>query len=345
MKLAVINNCVPFVTGGAEHLAEGLTQKLREYGHEAVLIRIPFRWEPAEKIVESMLACRLLRVPNVDRVVALKFPAYYVPHPEKVLWLLHQFRQAYDLWGTRFQCLPNNPEGRRIRDLVVEADNFHLRQAHKIYANSPVTSDRLKRFNGVDSEVLHPPLLETRQFYCAGYDDYIFCPGRITASKRQLLAVEAMRQVTTGVRLLIAGQPETPADLAQIETAIRQHRLESRVELIPRFISEQEKADFFSRALACAYLPYDEDSYGYVTLEAYHSLKPVITCSDSGGTRIVVKDGVTGCVVAPDSKDVAEAMDRLYLDKAGARRMGEAGLDLVRSLQIGWDRVIEALTR
>lgn len=71
----------------------------------------------------------------------------------------------------------------------------------------------------------------------------------------------------------------------------------------------------------------------------------MITCSDSGGALTLVKDGVTGYVVSPDSKDAAAAMDRLYLDKAAARRMGEAGLDLVRSLQISWDRVIEALTR
>ena len=345
MKLAVINNCVPFVAGGAEHLAQALTRKLREYGHEAALIRIPFQWEPPSKIVECMLACRLLRLPNVDRVVALKFPAYYVPHPAKTLWLLHQFRQAYDLWGTRFQSLPDNPEGRRIRDVIKEADNFYLRQVHKIYTNSQVTSDRLKRFNGIDSEVLLPPLEDTSHFFCAGYDDYIFYPGRITASKRQHLAVEAMRHVTTDVRLVIAGQHEAPADLAEIEAVMEQHRLTHRVQVIPRFVSEQEKATLLSRALACAYFPYDEDSYGYVTLEAYYSRKPVITCSDSGGICMVVKEGVTGHVVPPDPKAIAAAMDRLYSDKRVAHRMGEAGFELLRSLGIGWDRVIEAFTQ
>src|SRR4051794_39882965 len=106
MKVAVVNNCVPFVNGGAEHLADALTSKLSEFGHQAILIRIPFSWEPPQKILECMLACRMLRMPNVDRVIALKFPAYYLPHPNKVLWLLHQFRQAYDLWNTEFQGIP-----------------------------------------------------------------------------------------------------------------------------------------------------------------------------------------------------------------------------------------------
>src|SRR5882724_8744385 len=118
MKVAVVTNCVPFLTGGAEHLARALTRKLAQAGHEALLVRIPFRWEPPEKILESMLACRLLRLPNVDRVVALKFPAYYIPHPNKVLWLLHQFRQAYDLWDTDLQSLPDSREGLEIRRLI-----------------------------------------------------------------------------------------------------------------------------------------------------------------------------------------------------------------------------------
>jgi glycosyltransferase involved in cell wall biosynthesis len=345
MKLAVINNCVPFVTGGAEHLAEALTGKLCEYGHEATLFRIPFRWEPPSKIIESMLACRLLRLPNVDRVIALKFPAYLVPHPHKTLWLLHQFRQAYDLWRTPFQSIPDTTEGRRIREVIVETDNRYLREARKIYTNSQVTSNRLKRYNRIDSEVLFPPLADTSHFFCADYGDYIFFPGRITPSKRQLLAVEAMKYVTTDVRLVIAGRHEAAADLTQIEAVIRQHRLNSRVEVIPRFISEQEKAGFLGRALACAYLPYDEDSYGYVTLEAYHSRKPVITCNDSGGVCMLVKDSETGFVVPPDPAAVSAAMDSLYRDRAAARRMGEAGLELLRSLKIGWDRVIEALTQ
>ena len=66
MKILVANNCVPFVRGGAEHLAEALTQKLIEFGHEAMLVRIPFRWEPPTKILDSMLACRPVRVKNFE---------------------------------------------------------------------------------------------------------------------------------------------------------------------------------------------------------------------------------------------------------------------------------------
>ena len=277
MKIAVLNNWVPFVRGGAEYLADALVRKLEEYGHEAVLVRLPLRWNPPEKILEHILACRAVRLDRVERAIGLKFPAYYVPHPNKVLWLLHQFRQAYDLWGTPMQDLPGTPEGCRIREVIIHADNRFLPECRRIYTNSHVTGERLRKFNGLASTVLYPPLLEPERFRSTGYGEHIFMPGRINSAKRQHLVVESMRYVRTGVQLVVAGAPETTADRERLETIIRTGKLESRVRLIPRYISEEEKADLFADALACIYIPYDEDSYGYVALEACQASKPVIT--------------------------------------------------------------------
>ena len=344
MKIAVVNNCVPFISGGAEHLAESLSDQLVQRGHEAMVIRIPFQWQPPERIIDHVLACRLLNFSGVDRVIGLKFPAYLVPHENKVLWLLHQFRQAYDLWGTPYQDLPGAADGVRIREVIIEADNQYLREARSIYTLSPVTVARLKKFNGLNSEVLFHPLNRSDHFFCSDYGDYIFYPSRITRGKRQALVVESMKHTKSPVRLVIGGQPELASDRETIEHIIRDAKLESRVDFLPRFLSEEEKANLFAGSLGCAYTPYDEDSYGYVTLEAYHSRKPVITCTDSGGTTILVKDGDTGLVVTPSPQAIGEAMDRLYEDRTSARRMGEAGYDLMNTLKINWDTVVERLT-
>jgi len=345
MRIAVLNNAVPFVRGGAEHLADALTAKLREYGHSAILVRIPFCWEPPTKILEHMLACRLLRLPEVERAVAFKFPAYFVPHANKLVWLLHQFRQAYDFWGTSFQGLPDTQEGRDVRECIIRADNVYLAEAKTIFTNSEVTARRLKTFNGLDSELLYPPLLEKGHFSCVDYGDYVFAPGRINDVKRQRLLVESMAFCRSPVRLVLAGRTETKVDADRIQAIIHAQGLEERIEFVDRFITEEEKAAWFSRALACAYIPYDEDSYGYVTLESYLSRKPVITCDDSGGIHELVKDGGTGRIVPAEPRAIAAAMDELYHDKPLARRMGEAGHSLAQSLNINWDRVIEALTR
>jgi glycosyltransferase involved in cell wall biosynthesis len=309
-----------------------------------MLVRIPFRWYPTEHVIEHMLACRLMCLKGVDRVIALKFPAYYLPHENKVLWLLHQFRQAYDLWGTRYQDIPDTLEGLKIRETIIQSDNEYLPEAKRIYTNSHVTSNRLKTFNGLDSEVLYPPLGSSEHFHCSGYGDFIFYPSRVTDGKRQALVVEALRHCRTKVRLVIGGQPELPSDREKIERAIHEGNLEGRVTFLPQFLSEAEKAQYFAEALGCAYIPFDEDSYGYVTLEAYHSRKPVITCSDSGGTSILVKHGETGLVAEPSPESLGEAMDRLYAGKKEARKMGEAGYALMQSLGINWDTVVQRLT-
>lgn len=344
MRIAILNNCVPFVAGGAEHLAESLCRKFNEHGHEAILIRFPFRWSPAEVILDQILACRLIRLQGVDRVVGLKFPAYHIPHDNKVLWLLHQFRQAYDLWGTVYQDIPNTPEGLKIREVIVNSDNRYLTEASHIFTNSQVTTDRLKKFNGLDSQVLLPPLAVSDHFFCSEYGDYFFYPSRVTGGKRQGMVVESMKHVKSAVRLVIAGRPEAPADQERLEHLIRANRLESRVHFMPRFISEAEKAKWFSGALGCVYVPYDEDSYGYVTLEAFHCRKPVVTCSDSGGVRLLVRDGETGLVTPPDAEALALALDRLHDDRGEARRMGNAGYELMMSLGMNWAAVVERLT-
>jgi glycosyltransferase involved in cell wall biosynthesis len=167
----------------------------------------------------------------------------------------------------------------------------------------------------------------------------------VNAAKRQWLAVESMKYVRSPVRLILAGKEEDLGEAGRIEQIIRDNGLRDRVSWQRGFIPEKCKADFLSRALGTVYIPYDEDSYGYVTLESYFSRKPVITCTDSGGTDLLVKDGITGLVVGPDPRAIAEAIDRLYQDKRAAQCMGDAGLDLIRNLGITWERVIDAVTQ
>ena len=94
MRILITTVQVPFVRGGAELLAEQLLGALIQAGHEAEIVAIPFKWYPAERLLDQMLACRLLDITesagtSIDRVIALKFPAYLMPHPNKVVWLVH----------------------------------------------------------------------------------------------------------------------------------------------------------------------------------------------------------------------------------------------------------------
>ena len=109
------------------------------------------------------------------------------------------------------------------------------------------------------------------------------------------------------------------------------------------WISEEEKARLMADAFAVLYLPVDEDSYGYVTLEAFHSSRAVLTLNDSGGTNELVEDGNNGLILEPTAEALAEGMERCWADRARARDLGQAALETLARRHIDWDHVVERL--
>jgi glycosyltransferase involved in cell wall biosynthesis len=198
-------------------------------------------------------------------------------------------------------------------------------------------------FNDIQADVLYPPLGHPEQFFWEEPEDYVFYPGRITSHKRQLLAVEAASHLATDARVVIAGVPGHPGDLEALETMIRERNLGRRVTLMPRWISEQEKAELMARSLAVLYVPYDEDAFGYVTLEASHAHKAIITCTDSGGALELVADGENGLVVSPDGPSLAAAIDQLRSNPLRATRLGSRAHEVLVERGINWDHVIDGL--
>jgi glycosyltransferase involved in cell wall biosynthesis len=98
--------------------------------------------------------------------------------------------------------------------------------------------------------------------------------------------------------------------------------------------------DLYANALAVAFVPVRED-YGYVTVEAFRSGKPVITCRDSGEAALLVEDGHTGLVVDPDPASLASAFERVGDDPALAATLGAAAFAKERTMR--WDNVIPSL--
>lgn len=343
VRILIASTIVPFIEGGGTFIVDWLDRTLQAYGYQTEVLKIPFL-PHYPRMPEQMLALRLFDLGDkADRLIALRTPSYLLQHPDKVVWFMHHHRTVYDLWNTTYRDIPETPEGLRIRDTIVQADNVSLREARKLFAISRTVSERLKEYNRLDSEVLYPPLLLADRYRCEDYGDFLFYPSRITPHKRQHLAVEAMKHTKSDVKLVIAGSPEHPPYWQQILSFVEQHRLHDKVKLIDHWISDEEKIAWMSRCLACVYIPFQED-YGYPSLEAYRSHKPVVTCDDSGSTHEFVEDGVTGRMAAPDPAAIANVFDELYMHMQQAQTMGRAGYEKLASMHISWDRVIERLT-
>jgi glycosyltransferase involved in cell wall biosynthesis len=125
---------------------------------------------------------------------------------------------------------------------------------------------------------------------------------------------------------------------------IEQKGLSDRVVFAATWITEDRKADLLADCLAAAYVPFDEDSYGYPSIEAHHAKKGVVTCKDSGGTLELVTHKDNGLVVEPEPESLAIAFDQLYSDRKLARSLGLRGHERLQELGINWDRVVEVFT-
>lgn len=341
MKVLVLTTRVPFIHGGAEELRDHLVANLIRQGVDAESMSIPFTWDPAERLLEEMWIARSLHVVNADRVIALKFPAYLVPHPNKVLWVLHQYRQAYDLWDAGQSNIPGTPRGLEIRRMIKAADNRAFAESQAVFTLSPTGQDRLRRYNGVAGHVLPQPLNDPELFTGGPSSGYIFAGGRVGAAKRQRLLIEALPHAP-GVRLVIAGPPESAEAADELRRRAVELGVESRVTLDLRFLSRPELAALVNNASASAYIPFDEDSVGYVTMEAFQAGKPVITTSDSGGVLEIVKHEETGLVAEPNAESLGAAF-RALADPAKASNFGKTARRVLDARELTWPATIARL--
>jgi glycosyltransferase involved in cell wall biosynthesis len=340
-RIIVADAHVPFVTGGAELHVRALCDVLTRRGHEVDLVTLPFRPQPKEELLAQAAAWRLLDLSTsngqpVDLLIATRFPTYFARHPRKVAWVIHQHRAAYELCGTPYSDFDHTEADVGLRRRIFELDTRMLGECRHVFANSNNTAKRLHTFNGVAAEGLyHPPPLAGR-LRAGPYGDYVLVVGRIEGVKRVDLAIAAMAHVPAPTRLVIAGDG---SQRAAAEKKAADCGVRNRV-VFAGAVSGDELIGLYTGALGVIYAPFDED-YGYVTLEAFLSSKPVITATDSGGTLEFVVDDQNGFVCAPEPAAIGAAVARLAGDRGRAARLGEAGL--ARARQITWDGVVERL--
>ncbi len=342
MKVGIVSSAAPLINGGYRFIAEWLETQLRARGHLVETVYIPSSEDPAT-LLEQMTAWSLMDLSGYDRVITFRPPAHVVQHPNKIVWFIHHIRLFYDLWDSEYRTFPDTAPWRALRAQVHAADTAALGNARRVFTNSGVVRQRLAEFNGVEAEVLYPPVLAPERFRAGAYGDEIVCVCRLQHHKRQHLLVEALAHTKTAVRLRLCGSSSSDAYPRELQAAAERLGVGDRLCIENRWITEAEKVDRLETALASAYVPFDEDSYGYPTIEAAHAGRCTVTVADSGGVPEFVIDGDNGLIAAPDPRALAQAFDRLYADRALARRMGDAARHRVASLGIDWDSVVAKL--
>ena len=339
-RIVVAEARVPFVRDGAELHVQSLIEQLRMRGYDAESIALPFHGSKTG-LLDQACAWRMLNLSAsnarpIDVLIATRYPTWFARHPHKVVWLIHQHRAAYELFGTSYSDFTDSERDTELRNRIAELDSRMFAECRRVLANSRNTATRVARFNGVTAQPLyHPPPLAGR-LRDGAYGDYVLVVARLEPLKRVDLVIRALAKTSSPVRLVIVGDGSRRRELEQETAALK---LSDRV----RFegaIWGNPVADLYAGALGVVYAPFDED-YGYVTLEAFLAAKPVITTHDAGGPLEFVRDTTNGFVCDPNPAAIGAAIDRLAADRALAERLGRAGQNVAHT--ITWDGVIEQL--
>lgn len=348
MRVGIATVHTPGIYGGAEFLVDGLVEAVRRAGHSVHKITTPFFFEPvaaAGKTMDQCLSTNYLPFAGgrIDRMICLKFPAYMLRHPDKRVWLLHQHRSAYDLYGTQHGFLPGKPETDALRARIMEEDHISLSgetlgSARAVFTIAKRVSARLSHYNGIASEALYHPPANAAEFTCEEALPYVFVPSRLEGLKRQDLMLKALAACKSPIKAIFAGAGGMKTHLEAMAETLG---LSDRVAFIGA-VSRGDMLSLYAHASAVFFGPLDED-YGYVTLEAMLSGKPVITCRDSGGPLEFVLDGQTGFVCEPAPDAIADALERLMGDPAACAKMGRHGRNHYETMNMSWDHVAERL--
>ena len=341
MSIAVCRPQVPFARGGAEIFTDTLVDELRARGHEADLVSVPFKWYPGARVLTQAFLWRLLDLEEsdgrpIDLVVATKFPSYVVRHPHKRVWLVHQFRQAYELDRTELGQFSDSREDRALRRKVQELDRVALGEAERLFATSGNVAGRLERSTGLAAELLpHPP--QRLDYRSEPSEGFVLSASRLDRAKRIDLLLEAAALEPSLEVVVVSDGP----DRERLERLAHARGLNGRVRFEGR-VSAERLAELYARCRRRLLRAASTRTSAWARTRSFLSGKPVITTADAGGPLDVV--------ARPRDRPRRRARRGCRRARGGlaARARGRGGARSVRAgarspSEVTWDRAIARL--
>ncbi|HEX3911280.1 MAG TPA: glycosyltransferase [Solirubrobacteraceae bacterium] len=178
-------------------------------------------------------------------------------------------------------------------------------------ANSMLTRERIKRYYGRESTIIHPPV-QTERFAIGEPGERLLVVSEIVAHKRVQVALEAARRARAPIDVVGSG----PA-YAELRAAYPEAGFLGRVD-------DEQLASLYASARAVVVPSMEE--FGITAVEAQAAGRPVIAAA-AGGALETVRDGETGTLAELDDvesfRGAIEGLDRLEFDPADAVRNAE----------------------
>jgi hypothetical protein len=312
----VLEPQLPLRADDEAELAERLCEALHEHGHDVELIRIPFREERGERVVEQMLAVRLINLDNVDRAIALRFPAYLLPHRDRVVWLSRRAQASAGELGASIRA----------------AERSYLAEAARVHAVSALAARELVLDTGLAASVLYAPLRDPRAYRCERYGEWLLLSAEDGVTASVAVALAALARAPSARLTLVCPPASAPA----LSALAAELGVSERIDLVEPAEERPFALLASARAVVCV-----EGESELLAREAFRSSKAVIALADCGCSGELVRDRVNGRVV-DTLEELAQAFEELSQDLALAERYGNAAS---QESQASWETVVAELTR
>lgn len=251
-------------------------------------------------------AARRLRVPDDVDAVLVSTSAFIkgIGLADRTVEIAYCHSPTRYLWDASDEYLHEEvpallqPAVRELLARLRETDLEMSRRVDHWIANSTVVADRIRRYYGRESEIVHPPVdVDAFQADRERGDHWLFV-GRLSAYKRADVAVMAFAR--TRRRLIVVGEGRERDALERLAT--------DNVAFTGR-VDDATKRELLASARGLVF-PADDD-FGIVCVEALASGAPVIALN-KGGAPEIVRDGADGALIAePDPDLLANAVERI----------------------------------
>ncbi len=282
----------------------------------------------------SLIYPHFVDVSNLGDIVIFSSGGALIPTGKNVVGFIQTpFRAFSDYYvDYREQLKRRNMALYLIFPLIAKIYNkiyiHSLLGAKQLVCNSETIRSRLKKYYGLDAEVLYEGI-DATLYHNSVAGDYFLTVSRFERAKNLTLILRAFgsfQRKNSEFRLIIAGKSadvDSRTYVEELKEYIFENKL--RVDIVANPTMEQ-LLDLYSKSFAFLFSAINED-FGLVLLEAMASEKPVISINCGGPTEIVIEN-VTGFLVN-DENQMADKMVYLTTNRNVAINLGKNGKDRV----------------
>lgn len=182
-------------------------------------------------------------------------------------------------------------------------DKIAANRPDKIIAISKTVQDRIKKYYGLNSEVVHPPVnidQYQKEFEKPAIEDFYLYVGRLVAYKQVQIIVEIFNELNLPLAIIGLGSLEKKLkNIAKQNIYFFGH------------LSDDLVAQYLQHAKGLVY--FHEEDFGIVPVEAMAAGTPVLGFNRGGVTETVI-DGITG-VLDSDLKNAVLRFNNISFDK------------------------------